>query len=459
MTHDDSVTDHFPRSAWFRHDRFGLFIHFGAFSASGRDAWYQSEARLTPDEYQTFVDGFRPDLYDAEEWADHAVDAGVRYAVLTTRHHEGFALWDTAVSDFGVMHHGVDRDLVREFLDAFRSRGIKVGLYYSLIDWHHPDYIAYRDWTHPRRDDEAMRGYPHEWSAYVDMMHAQVRELCSGYGPLDLFWFDMTYPGDERYHGRRPEDWRAEELIGIVRSLQPGIVVNNRLETSGAGFGSLVSAEPTPWSGDFVSPEMIIPADGIRDARGRAVPWEACITHNNHWGYYPLDVDFKTPTQLVRKLVECVSKGGNLLVNVGPTGRGEWPRRSIEDLAAVGSWLERNGRSIHGAGPAGLPKPEWGYYTRRGDVIYAHVLEPPLGPLPLPGLAPDEIVSLRWLHDGSVVQLAHTWVVHAYPGGAFAAFGPDDSFTYPVPDPIDSVLEIRVRSISEEPPSRRDESE
>lgn len=433
-------------NSWFSRDRFGLFIHFGAFSVTGRDAWHQSEARLTPEQYQPYVEAFHPHRFDAELWADHAVASGVRYAVLTTRHHEGFALWDTRVSDFGIVRNGFGRDIVREYIDAFRARGIRIGLYYSLIDWHHPDYTAFGDFTHPRRDDESVRDHPHDWDRYVDMMHAQVRELCTDYGELDLFWFDMTYPGDETHHGRTPQDWRADELITLVRELQPGITVNNRLETSGGGFGSLVTDRPEVWSGDFVSPEMIIPADGVRNPSGEDVPWEACVTHNNHWGYVPGDTDFKSPAQIVRKLVECVSKGGNLLLNVGPTARGEWPQQSIDDFAEVGEWLRLHGESVYGAGRAELPKPDWGRYTKVGDTVYAHVTEPPIGPLHLVGIPVDSIASLHWLHDGTELRLASDWVVHAYPGQAFVALGAEDSFSYPLPNALDSVIAIVLRA-------------
>ncbi|MFS0895107.1 alpha-L-fucosidase [Microbacterium sp. 179-I 3D3 NHS] len=221
--------------------------------------------------------------------------------------------------------------------------------------------------------------------------------------------------------------------------------MNNRLETSGGGFGSLVTDRPEVWAGDFVSPEMIIPAEGVRNAAGDAVPWEACVTHNNHWGYVPGDTDFKSPAQVVRKLVECVSKGGNLLLNVGPNALGEWPVQSVEDFAEVGEWLRLHGESIYGAGPAELPKPDWGRYTKAGGTVYAHVMEPPIGPLHLVGIPNDSIVSLRWLHDGTELRLASEWVVHAYPGQAFVALGPEDSFTYRLPNLLDSVIAITMR--------------
>ena len=239
----------------------------------------------------------------------------------------------------------------------------------------------------------------------------------------------------------RGEAWRGAELMEMVRSLQPGVVVNNRLEVSGEGFGSLAACAPTPFHGDFVSPEQIVPPDGLFDAQGRPLVWESCVTMNNHWGYCAGDRFYKPAPMLVKKLVECVSKGGNLLLNVGPDAQGRFPDQAQAVLAEMGRWMDQNGESVYGCGPAGLPKPDFGRYTRRGDRLYAHVFENTVGPLPLFGVDKDRILSIRRLADGSEVRLSHSWVHSDYPALAFAELGPDPV----LPDEIDTVLEIRLR--------------
>ena len=359
----------------------------------------------------------------------------MKYAVLTAKHHDGFCLFDSAYTDFKSTNAPAGRDFVREFLDAAREAGLRAGLYFSLIDWRHPDFPHYGDENHPMRDDPAYGNEGRDFSRYLDCMHAQVRELCSNYGKLDLLWFDFSYGG------LRGEAWRASELVEMVRALQPGVIIDNRLEVSGQGFGSLAACAPTPYHGDFVSPEQIVPPAGLRDAQGRPLVWESCVTMNNHWGYCAQDHFYKPAPMLVRKLVECVSKGGNLLLNVGPDAQGRFPDRALAILEEMGRWMDRNGESVYGCGPAGLDKPEFGRYTRKGDRLYVHILENTVGPLPLFGVDRDRIASIRRLADGSEVKLSTSWVHSDYPGLAFADLGPDPV----LPDPIDTVLEIRLR--------------
>ena len=253
-------------------------------------------------------------------------------------------------------------------------------------------------------------------------------------GRLDLLWFDFSY-GD-----LRGEAWRASELMDMVRSLQPEVIVDNRLEVSGEGFGSLAACRPAPYHGDFVSPEQIIPPNGLRDAQGKPLVWESCVTMNGHWGYCATDHDYKPASMLVKKLVECVSKGGNLLLNVGPDAQGRFPEESRHILAEIGRWMDRNGESIYGCGPAGLDKPEYGRLTRKGDRLYCHIYENSIGPLPLYGLKREQIRSIRRLADGSQVPLSTSWVHSDYPDMVFADLGPSPV----LPDPVDTVLEIRL---------------
>lgn len=435
------MSDRFARSRWFRDARFGMFIHWGPYSVAGREEWLRSVYRLSIEEYQPYVDSFVPDEFDAEAWADLAVKAGMKYAVLTSKHHDGFCLFDSAETTYSTMHNGLGRDVVRDFVEAFRSRGIKVGLYYSLIDWAHPDFPAFGDRQHPHRDDEAYRDRQHDFNRYLDYLHAQVRELCTNYGELDLLWFDFSY---DDLTGER---WRATELVEMVRSLQPGILINNRLEASGGSLGSLVTDSPTPWAGDFATAEQVIPAGGFRDAQEAPIPWESCMTLNNHWGHFVGDTAYKSSRVLVRKLAETVSKGGNLLLNVGPQPNGRIGENETRILGEIGEWLDRNGESIYGAGSAGLPKPEWGYYTRRGNDVFAHVLEPPIGPLALTGIDARDLVELEV--EGHSVERADGWLTEAYPDTVFVSFGDDDtSFTYPLPDETDTVVTVRLARAS-----------
>jgi len=323
-------------------------------------------------------------------------------------------------------------------VEAFRAEGLKVGIYYSLIDWHHPDYPAYGDRIHPMRDNEAWKDKKHTFSRYLDYLHGQVRELCTNYGKLDLLWFDFSYDA------LTGEAWRGTELMTMIRELQPDVLVDNRLEASGEGYGSILSADPGLTSGDFASPEQIIPNAGIRDVLGDPVPWEACITLNNNWGFNSADPYWKSSEQIIRKLVECVSKNGNLLLNVGPDARGRIPAESLRILAEVGAWMDQNQASIHGCGASPLPKPDWGRFTQKGSTTYAHVLEAPVGPLCLPDLA-GRVQTVRLVATGSEVKLADTWNTKAHAEHAFLTFGPVAHETYPLPDGVDTVVSFQLK--------------
>lgn len=433
-----TIDDRFPRSRWFRHDRFGLFLHWGLYAIPARGEWVRNVERMSVDDYQPFFDLFDPHAFDPRAWARSAKAAGMRYAVLTAKHHDGFCLFDSALTDYKSTNTKAGRDLVREFLDAFRAEGLRVGLYYSLLDWHHPDYPHYGDEKHPMRDVLAEKDVPRDFDRYLDYLHGQVRELCSAYGRLDILWFDFSYAD------MRGETWRAEELVRMVRGCQPDVLIDNRLEASGDGFGSLVSGNPTPYSGDFVSPEQILPPEGVRDVFGEPVPWEACLTMNQNWGYAAADTEWKPARLIVRKLVECVAKGGNLLLNVGPDANGRFPEASERILAEVGSWMRLHGESLVGCGAAGLGKPEWGWYTRKGDTIYAHVLEVPIGGLFLPGIPAGQVASVRLLADGAALGLVRDWKVGAYPDCTFVDLLPVTKDCR-LPDGIDTVLEIRMK--------------
>jgi len=425
---------HKRRMEWFTRARFGMFIHWGLYAIPAKGEWYKSNAKVPEDEYQKYFDEFDPCGYDPVEWAKIAKRAGMKYAVLTAKHHDGFCLFDSALTSYKATNTKAGRDLIREYVDAFRAEGIKVGLYYSIIDWHHPGFPHYGDPIHPRREDPEYKDRAHNFDEYLTYMHGQVRELCSNYGKIDVLWFDFSY---DNLCG---EAWKATDLIKMVRSLQPDVIIDNRLE--GTADSSLLTDEPNYYSGDFVSPEQLIPPSGMFDKAGRRVPWEACITMNNHWGYCAQDKFFKPASMLIRKLVECVSKGGNFLLNVGPDAKGRIPEESTEILERIGAWLEKNGGSVYECGYADIEKPDYGRATRNGRTIYYHVMENTVGPVPLVGIDIDNVERIRRLADGSEIGVVNDFRTVHYKNVVFANLVD----TPHLPDDADTVIEVRLKS-------------
>lgn len=373
-------------TSWLTTARFGLFVHFGVYSAAARHEWVKAYEKLSDEEYQRYVDHFDPDLLDPQRWADDAHAAGMRYLVLTTKHHDGFCLWDSALTDYTSVNTPYGRDIVREVVDAFRARGFRIGLYHSLLDWHHPEFPV--DLYHPGRHDDAYvaAAEGRDVSKYADHLHGQVRELLTGYGQIDQLWFDFSYEG-RGFGAKGPAEWRSDELVAMARELQPGILVNNRL-----GLGT----------GDFTTPEQVQPPGNLADTSG--VPWEACQTLNGSWGYHRDNRDWKSSATLIRSLVDSVSKGGNMLLNVGPNGRGEWEPEARRTLAGVGEWMRLHERAVRGCGPAPFVAPTDCRYTRNGNRLYVHLYAWPLGMLHLPGLA-GRVEYAQFLHDASEVKL------------------------------------------------------
>lgn len=414
-----------PNSEWFDHDRFGMFIHFGLYAMAARHEWVMSIEERDAADYERYAQYFDPDLFDAAAFARLAKDAGMTYVVLTTKHHEGFCLWDTALSDYSAPH-SCGRDLVREFVDAVRAEGLKVGFYHSLLDWHHPDYTV--DERHPLRNHPDLGGVDRDkdMARYRDYLHRQVRELLSNYGQIDYLFYDFTFPGD---FGKGPEDWKAEELLAMTRELQPGIIVNDRLGIPG----------------DLVTPEQYQPDSPMTDDDGNPVRWEACQTLNGSWGYDRDNLDFKSTHMLLSMLVDSVAKGGNLLLNIGPNGRGAVRDEDTQRLAEIGRWMRLHKRSIHGAGPAtALTAPAGTVMTQRENRVYVHFLAWPLKHLHLRN-AGGRIAYAQLLNDGSEVSFEETdpqakaWNTNV--GGLEPG---TVTFTLPVrnPDPWIPVLEI-----------------
>lgn len=434
------MTDMDKRAArlkWFQDARFGMFIHWGLYAIPARGEWVRSTEQIPPENYEYLKDEFNPVNYDPRQWAKLCRQAGMKYAVLTTKHHDGFCLFDSKLTDFKSTNTPCGRDLVREYVEAFRAEGLKVGMYYSLLDWHHPDYPAEGDRNHPLRNvPGAHRGYHFE--RYLEYMHGQVRELMTNYGKIDLLWLDFSYDD------MTAEKWKATELVRMVRELQPDILMNSRLESSGESYGSLMTDEPGEISGDFTCPEMIIPPRGLRTPSGRKVPWECCVTMNNNWGYCANDLAYKSADVIVRKLVECVSKDGNLIMNVGPNAKGEIPAESVKILQEVGAWMARNGESIYGCGSSELDKPEWGRLTQKGDMLYAHVMEQTLGPVALLGMKGKADYARR-VDDGSEVFMVDSWAVSQFKEDLFLSLDRSGSATILLPDKTDFVLKVKMK--------------
>ena len=384
----EGLADHL---GWLYEARFGMFVHWGLYSVAARHEWVKSRERISDEDYDNYFRHFDPDLYDPALWAREAAGAGMRYFVVTTKHHDGFCLWDSQYTDYKATNTPARRDLLAPVVDAFRAEGLRVGFYHSLLDWHHPEFPA--DGFHPRRDDDQWKAANagRDIAKYREYLHAQVRELLTGYGKVDYLFFDFSYPEQRHpdiWGNKGREDWGSAELLAMSRRLQPGIVVNDRLDL--------------PGEGDVATPEQYQPF-GPMVVNGGAGLWEACQTLNGSWGYDRDNLDWKPPGMLVRMLVDGVSKDGNLLLNVGPTGRGELDERALATLREIGKWTKHHGASVYRCGPAPFAPPPDCRYTMKGDRLYLHVFSWPMRHIHLPGLA-GRVEFARFLHDGSEVK-------------------------------------------------------
>ena len=392
------------RLSWWTHGRFGMFIHFGLYAMPARGEWVKKIETIPDAKYDEYFKNFNPDLFDAKAWAKVAKDAGMKYVVLTTKHHEGFCLWDTKFTDYKITNTAFKRDLVKEFCEAFRAEGLRVGFYYSLIDWHHPDFTI--DSKHPRRPKwandwgtfgDGEQDYPElnknrDMAKYRQYIKDQLRELLTGYGKIDILWADFSYPGEL---GKDRNDWDSEGILRLVRSLQPQIIVNNRMDLTDTADG---------W--DFVTPEQI----RVRQwptVDGKRIPWETCQTFSGSWGYSRDEMSWKSTQELIALLVHTVSKGGNLIMNVGPTARGQFDKRALARLGDFADWMAVNSRSIYGCteAPPEFAAPENSMLTYNPEAkrLYVHLVAYPGRRL---GFTFGERVSYaQFLHDASEVQV------------------------------------------------------
>jgi alpha-L-fucosidase len=379
---EESAEQRDARMAWWREARFGMFVHWGLYSGlagtwkgqkvadRGGMEWIQQKVQADTWEYaHQAVPHFRPAPDFARQWARLARQAGCRYLVFTTKHHDGFSLHDSRVTTWDARDL-IGRDLCREITEACKAEGIRVGFYHSVIDWHHPqyDYPSARLLPHPLKDKPSPNG-PRNHSLYVDYLHQQAEELMTNYGTVDIIWWDYSKKGAEGPF------WRSDELMAMVRRHQPAIISNNRLYHITSIDESADADRLKAWrpeQGDFTTPEQRIPDTGVP-----GVDWEVCMTMNTTWGYSRHDHEWKSDATLIRNLVDIVSKGGNYLLNVGPRGDGSIPEASLQLMAAIGRWMEVNGESIYGTSASPFARPAWGCYTTRSGKLYAHVFEWP----------------------------------------------------------------------------------
>lgn len=381
--------------AWWTHDRLGMFIHWGLYAMPARHEWVKKYERLTNEEYEKYFKLFNPDLYNPREWARMAKNAGMKYAVITSKHHEGFCLFDSKFTDYKATNTPIGKDLLKEWVEAFRAEGLKVGFYYSLIDWHHPHYTVDRHHPQSAASDEEYEklNKGRDMDIYRKYLKNQVREILTNYGKIDIIWLDFSFPAGE--HGKGRDDWDSINLLKMVRKLQPGIIVNDRLDLPDVEGG---------W--DFVTPEQYKVAKWP-EKNGKRVPWETCQTFSGSWGYHRDEQTWKDTRQLLVLLIESVSKGGNLLLNVGPTARGTFDYRAQNKLAEIGEWMKYNDRSIYGCTqpPEEFPAPDHSLltYNPQTNRLYVHLLDYPMKSLTLKGYE-GKVKYAQFLHDGSEIK-------------------------------------------------------
>ena len=417
------------RMQWWREAKFGLFVHWGLYAIPGGEwngkpvggigEWIMDRGRISVADYRPLQKQFNPVKFDADQWVRTVKNAGMKYIVITSKHHDGFCLFDSKHTDYDVMGSPFQRDIMKELADACHREGIKICWYHSIMDWQHPDYL-------PRRGWEKRSAQGADYDRYVDHMKAQIRELLTDYGEIGVMWFDGEWEGTWTHE-------RGIDLYDYCRRLQPSVIVNNRVDKGRRGMAGLTSSDQ--YRGDFGTPEQEIPSTGLP-----GVDWETCMTMNNTWGFKKNDHAWKSNADLIRKLVDIASKNGNFLLNVGPTPEGEIPAPSIERLEAMGRWMNVNGQSIYGTQASPFKRLAWGRCTRKtledGNArLYLHVFDWPAdGKLVVPGLA-NEPIGAFLLADADKKSL----------DVARSDAGPTIQLTGQAPDEIVSVVVLDVK--------------
>ncbi len=385
------------RMDWWREARFGLFIHWGLYSVPAGEwkdrtdhaEWIRESAQISLEQYNQFVSQFNPVKFNADEWVSLAKNAGMKYIVITSKHHDGFCLFDSKETDFDVMSTPFKRDILKELSEACAKQGITLCFYHSIMDWHHPDYLPRRNWEKDRPVDGA------NMDRYVSYMKNQLKELLTNYGKIGVIWFDGEWENTWTHE-------RGMDLYNYLRALKPDLIINNRVDKGRSGMAGLT--KDNTFYGDFGTPEQEIPLTGLP-----GVDWESCMTINKNWGYNKNDQNWKSSEDLVRKLIDIASKGGNFLLNVGPTSEGLFPGPSIERLKEMGDWMKENSDAIYGTKASPFTKLEWGRCTQKGNgentMLYLHVFDwPKDGKLVVGGLK-NKVVKAYALNDKNKADL------------------------------------------------------
>jgi alpha-L-fucosidase len=375
---------------WFRNARFGMFIHWGIYSIPAQGEWVMYHNDVSWDVYETYAKRFNPVNFDPAEWAELAWNAGMRYVVFTTKHHDGFCMYDSKHTDFKITNTPYGKDITAELVDAFRAKGLKIGFYHSLVDWRHPHFVP--DGEHPLGKNGKTDFPDRDRAIYREYLYKQVENILTDYGKIDLLFFDYT----SKF--KTPDEWESDKLLELVYSLQPDIIVNDRL-----------SYDKVPkFYGDYCTPEISLPNQPV-SIEGREYDWETCMTMNDHWGYCDTDKAFKDPLTIVRSLIHCASMNGNLLLNIGPDAMGQIPPESAAIMKELAKWMEVNSESIYGTRKSEWTEPRGFYYTQKDEkTIYLHISNPTMGDIILPELN-GRVESISVLKDGSDVSLITFW--------------------------------------------------
>jgi alpha-L-fucosidase len=421
---NESQTDKDARMEWWRDARFGMFIHWGLYAvpageykgerAKGIGEWIQAELNIPREKYEQFAKKFNPVKYDPAQWISIAKQAGMKYLVITSKHHDGFSLWDSKISDYDVVDSTpYGKDLLVPLSQECKKQGIKFCVYHSILDWHHPAQYVDPDAENPRRGHSRNKIYEDKKAEYVKYMKQQLKELVKKVDPAVL-WFD----------GEWVEWWTEEDgkdLYNYVRSLKPEIIINNRVGKGRKGMEGMT--EGPEHVGDFGTPEQRIPATGLP-----GVDWESCMTMNDTWGFKYFDDNWKSTEMLIKNVIDIASKGGNYLLNVGPTAEGLIPEESIVRLKEIGDWMESFGQSIYETSASPFEKPAWGRFTQKDSIIYSHIFEWPEDGRLAVSLAADKIkralligkfdaeeLKVEHVDAGSVIHLPETKPIEIVP--------------------------------------------
>ncbi len=379
-----SDSDKDQRMKWWREARLGMFIHWGLYSIpAGKwgdkdnyGEWIREEAHIPVGEYEKFRDEFNPIKFDADKWVKMAKAAGFKYIVITTKHHDGFCLFDSKYTDWDIAHTPFKRDIMKEMAEACHKEGLKICWYHSIMDWHEPDYLPRRSWEVKDRPADGA-----DFKKYVQYLRNQVTELLTKYGPIGVMWFDGEWEATWNDGYGRP-------LYDLCRQLQPNVIVNNRVSNSReASTEDAAPVQDAP--GDYTTPEQYIPPTGLGN-----VDWETCMTMNDHWGYNAYDKEWKSNDTLIHNIVDVASKGGNYLLNIGPMSNGEFPPQAVERLKAIGDYMKVSGEAIYDTKASVFDNLPWGRCTTRANgattTLYLHVFDwPSDGHLVVPGLGSD----------------------------------------------------------------------